>query len=83
MMNNNNISNNQIINDFLVTTQVNTLGIEKSQMQKDLEFLKKKERDKQYKGNAPIMIKKRRVLPRILNITDVDVLKLTNPFKGV
>ena len=75
-------TNNNVVNDFLVTHKIDTQSISEEQLKRDLELLKTNEVIMQSRANTPLLVKKKRILPRTLDITDVDVLKLGNPFKG-
>ncbi len=71
--------------DILNTQQVDPFSLPKDQMEKDLDLLKKKEvgEDKDNGLNNPTVQEKPNFVPFVkMKITDIDVLKLKNPFKG-
>jgi len=79
---NNQTINNKVVNEYLVTMKVDTISIDKEQLKSDLELLKAKEILMNSRSTAPIAVKKKKILLKKMKITDVDVLRLKNPFKG-
>ena len=83
----NSVANNtdSVASDVLNTQQVDPFSLPQSQMEKDLELLKKNDtkKDDDESLNNSTTTPKETFVPFVkMKITDIDVLKLQNPFKG-
>src|SRR5689334_3841361 len=78
-------STTSVASDMLNTQQIDPFSLPKDQMEKDLDLLREKEveEEKDVDLNDPTIPPKPNFVPFVkMKITDIDVLKLKNPFKG-